>query len=185
MTAKNRTLYLLRHGKTVANEQSVYPPDDTPLTHEGEAQARAAAAWFAEQHFDGVFVSPLIRARDTALHLGVKGETVPALRDHNMGVYTGRPLGSYKLFADAWNIPITEFVPEGGESYDQAHARVASWLKTVPKEGTFLIIAHTDTLYWIVQELAGASPSHFENVALWTIEGTQLIHQNWKPWLTQ
>lgn len=178
-----RTFYLIRHGKTVSNTQGVYPRDDTPLTEEGIAQARVAAPWFANHKFDGVFVSPLIRARDTALLLGVQGETVPALRDHNMGVYTNKPVGSYKLYCDAWNIPVQEFVPDGGESYDQARARVVSWLSTVPKDGKYLVVAHSDTLYWIIQELAGASPSNFENVALWVVEDTQLIHKNWTPWL--
>lgn len=178
-----RTFYLVRHGKTVSNMQGVYPSDDTPLTEEGIAQAGIAAPWFANHKFDGVFVSPLIRARDTALLLGVQGVTVPALRDHNMGVYTGRPAGSYKLYCDAWNIPVQEFVPEGGESYDQARERVTSWLKTVG-EGTYLIVAHTDTLYWIVEETAGACPPHqFQNVSLWVVKGTELVHTNWKPWL--
>jgi broad specificity phosphatase PhoE len=178
-----RVFYLLRHATTVANDRNVYPSDDTPLAPEGETQARAAAPWFRGRRFDRVFVSPLLRARDTALLLGVQGETVPALRDHDMGVYTGRPFGSYQLFCSAWNIPIDEFVPEGGESYAQARERVTTWLASVPKEGVFLVIAHSDTLHWIVEALTGNCPHHFENVALWTVEDTALVHENWKPWI--
>jgi len=40
--------------------------DDPPLTERGHRQAAALAARLAEEHFDEVFVSPLLRARQTA-----------------------------------------------------------------------------------------------------------------------
>ncbi len=184
-----RTLYLLRHAQTVANVAQVYPQDDTPLTRAGIAQALAAAKYIqklqVEERIDTILVSPLIRARDTALMLGVKAITVSDLRDHNLGELTGKPYGTLRSVCAAAQLAPETYIPEGGESYEQARDRVACVHRTIGS-GSTLIITHTDTMHWLV-ELETGSPcehgSRFENCALWVIADGIILHKNWTPWL--
>jgi broad specificity phosphatase PhoE len=61
------TLYLVRHGQTESSKRRAYSGRaDVALTQEGREQARSAAAKLAGTGIDGVFSSPLSRARDTA-----------------------------------------------------------------------------------------------------------------------
>ncbi len=61
------TLYLVRHGQTESSKRLAYSGrSDVALTAEGREQAREAAAKLAGSGVDGIFSSPLSRARDTA-----------------------------------------------------------------------------------------------------------------------
>ena len=61
-----RTIVLMRHGH-YAQDPKGEPELGSPLTPLGVAQAHLAAARLAAQaHLDGVYASPLARARDTA-----------------------------------------------------------------------------------------------------------------------
>jgi len=60
-------LYLVRHG-VAAERVASREESERPLTPEGIRRARAVARRLrdAEVHFDGLFTSPLVRARETA-----------------------------------------------------------------------------------------------------------------------
>jgi probable phosphoglycerate mutase len=61
------TLYLVRHGQTESSKRLAYSGrSDVALTADGREQARSVAAKLADAGIDGVFSSPLSRARDTA-----------------------------------------------------------------------------------------------------------------------
>ena len=62
-----RTVYLVRHGQTESSARLAYSGrSDVALTEHGREQARQAAAQLADAGVDGIFSSPLSRARDTA-----------------------------------------------------------------------------------------------------------------------
>lgn len=73
-------LFLMRHGETPYNEQHrLQGQRDIALNDRGRHQAEAAAKWCQERglHFQAVFSSPLIRAKQTAaLTAGVPEENV-------------------------------------------------------------------------------------------------------------
>jgi probable phosphoglycerate mutase len=58
-------LVLVRHAEPV-RIVAAEGPADPPLTELGARQAKAAAAWLAEESFDAIYSSPLRRARETA-----------------------------------------------------------------------------------------------------------------------
>ena len=61
------TVYLVRHGQTESSARLAYSGrSDVALTDAGREQARHAARQLAGAGIDGVFSSPLSRARDTA-----------------------------------------------------------------------------------------------------------------------
>lgn len=59
-------VYFIRHGETDFNKRClIQGMSDIPLNDKGIHQAELAADWFKQQGivFDGVFSSPLVRAR--------------------------------------------------------------------------------------------------------------------------
>ena len=59
-------LVLVRHGLPVRLATEDGGPADPPLSDEGRAQAEAVGRWLAHESFDAVYVSPMLRARETA-----------------------------------------------------------------------------------------------------------------------
>jgi probable phosphoglycerate mutase len=87
-------LTLIRHGEPewVRDGLSV---DDPPLTGRGHEQARRLADALANEHFDEVLVSPLVRARQTAAplleRLGRSEVIAPWLEEIRNPVWHGTP----------------------------------------------------------------------------------------------
>ena len=81
-------IYLIRHGETVWNAEKRYQGlTDIPLSDRGRALLRRA-----DFSTERVYVSPLIRARETAAILFPEAEqvTVPDLREMDFGAFEGR-----------------------------------------------------------------------------------------------
>ncbi len=87
-------IVLIRHGEPewVRDGLNV---DDPPLTQRGERQAEAMANVLRHEHFDEVFCSPLVRARQTAAPLFAalnQGETIaPWLEEIRNPIWHGTP----------------------------------------------------------------------------------------------
>jgi len=83
-------LIILRHGKTAANLEGRYNGrTDDPLCEEGAAEARAAKAY---PDIGVVYVSPLLRARQTAQICFPNAEriVIDDLREMDFGDFEGR-----------------------------------------------------------------------------------------------
>jgi len=61
-------LLLIRHALPIRVENADGPADP-PLAEAGHRQARALAGWLAEEPLDRLYVSPMVRARETAAPL--------------------------------------------------------------------------------------------------------------------
>ncbi len=119
---KYTKLHLLRHGLTQGNLERRYigSGSDVPLCAQGAAQLEELKARFAYPAAEVVFVSPLLRARQTAdiLYPGVRTIALEDLREMHFGVFEGRTakeLAADPAFA-AWLDPASEAVPKGAES---------------------------------------------------------------------
>lgn len=115
-------LHLIRHGLTQGNLDGRYigSGTDLPLCEEGRAQLAQLKARFAYPAAEVVFISPLLRATQTAelLYPGVRTLPLQDLREMAFGVFENRPIT--ELAADpafaAWMDPASQTVPEGAES---------------------------------------------------------------------
>lgn len=129
-------LYIMRHGKTDWNViYKLQGSVDIPLNEEGRQMAREAAVKYQDVKFDICFVSPLVRARETAQIL-LKGRDVPIvvderLREMSFGEYEGteqifsKPqCPMYKLFKD----PANYVADRGAESLEELYARTGEFL---------------------------------------------------------
>jgi probable phosphoglycerate mutase len=148
------TLYLARHGETVANvEHRFQGRIDTPLTDRGRKQATMIASILAEgvkgKPTPKFVASPLPRARTTmelilkALGLPLVYATDPRLMEINLGAWDGLtddearaldPAMWEKRIHDKWNVR----VPGGGENYAMVAERLTAWAAEL-KEDTVAI----------------------------------------------
>ena len=142
-------LLLLRHAPTAWNVAGrLQGRSDQPLSPAGRALAATwrlpafAAAW-------PVVSSPLRRARDTALAMGLAPTIEPALIEMDWGDWEGRRLAEIAA-EDAVALAANEargldFEPPGGESPRAVMARLAPWLRGVAGQD-LVAIAHKGVL---------------------------------------
>jgi 2,3-bisphosphoglycerate-dependent phosphoglycerate mutase len=153
------TIWLLRHGESVGNRDGLFSGvHDHPLTQLGRQQARLAGEGFGGRDFDRVYTSGLGRAIETAdIFLAASGARVGArevrteLNERNFGDYEARPQPPPHQLVEgdiAWRIcRDVAFVPPGGESMLQTHARAVAFLEMARQDpGETLIVAHGNIL---------------------------------------
>lgn len=148
-------LVVLRHGRTQANEDDLYVGAhlDLPLSENGRADARACGSAEGVQH---VYVSPMLRARETARICFPAAHQTPieALREMDFGAFEGRSPKSmeddaeYRAWVDSW---CTTRCPDG-ETRAEFTQRVAHAVKQLlvharkTNEERVIIIAHSGTV---------------------------------------
>ncbi|WP_407928457.1 histidine phosphatase family protein [Deinococcus aquaedulcis] len=116
-------LTILRHGRSRADDEGVHEGRyDSPLTAQGQAQARALAAYWQAHPpgFDRVYGSTLQRAHETAQivadALGLPLTATDLLREWDNGPLAGlkrdEALARYPI--PAFRHDLDAFTPEGG-----------------------------------------------------------------------
>lgn len=158
-------IYFIRHGQTDANLNKINAggESDIPLNETGMAQARAFNT--ANQEFiksiDTVFVSPMIRARQTMeLVLGHHQkpiEVVEDLRERMIGEWAGLP---YEATGDYFDSH-----PKDGESWPVFLKRSIDVLHYAAKKhaGRVLVVAHGGIWYSYASRIAHPV-LHIDNV---------------------
>jgi broad specificity phosphatase PhoE len=152
-------IVFVTHATSLDNERGLasgwFDVDLSPL---GIEQAQALGARYAEEHFDAVFCSDQRRAFHTAA-IAFGDRDMPIMQDRHLrecdyGEMTRRPLADVEAAKPAH---ITVPFP-GGESYEQAAARVGAFLRDLVARhlgGRVLIIGSRATHYglehWIHQ----------------------------------
>ena len=156
-------LWLLAHAAGVGARAAAFALDDEPL----EARAAAALKPLRERlpPSDRQFVSPLARARETALRLGLDALVEPALTECDFGRWRGLSLAEVQeqepQAAAQW-LQDPGARPHGGESLAALIARVGAWMAEVaPMRGTTLAITHASVVRAAVVAALGAEPRAF------------------------
>lgn len=138
-------IHFIRHGQTDANLQRVLAGGevDIPLNANGIRQAQEFSA--ANQNFistlDAIYVSPMIRAQQTA-ELLMRGHnkpihTIENLREWQLGDWSG--LG----FDDVPDLLLTRPDPPRGEPWTEFEKRCLSALRQLAEiPGKIMIVAH-------------------------------------------
>jgi broad specificity phosphatase PhoE len=161
-------IFIVRHGETEWSAAGKHTGvTDLPLTENGRKQAAIAAEKLADEHFDLVLCSPLIRARQTAEIAGF-GETADVcdnLVEWNYGEYEGLTTPEiWERHDPDWNLWRIG-CPEG-ESPSQIGARVDAALERFAQiEGDGLAIAHGHVLRVLAARYLGmevAAGAHFK-----------------------
>ncbi|SDW02118.1 probable phosphoglycerate mutase [Lachnospiraceae bacterium KHCPX20] len=140
-------LYFVRHGQTVWNvENKICGATDIALTDLGHQQALDTGRKMVEQSIqaDQILYSPLIRARDTALHIseitGIEAMEEPRLTEQNFGRFESTPRDGVEFleakchFADSY---------DGGESMLRLAQRIYNLLDELTASSkTYILVAH-------------------------------------------
>ncbi|MGB5760816.1 MAG: histidine phosphatase family protein [Acidimicrobiales bacterium] len=104
-------LLLVRHARPVRIDDAGGPADPE-LTELGHRQAKAMAEWLAEERFDGLYVSPMVRARQTAAPLEqalqLQAEVVGGVQEYDANEHHYIPMEDLKADKKRWRDFIVE-----------------------------------------------------------------------------
>ena len=179
-------IYLLRHGQTAWNKDSIYRGQhDIPLDDHGLAQAQCASRLWDKIKFTHIYSSPLSRAmqtaRPTADKLALQITETPELIDIDYGQWTGKPARQieqdYPQLNREWlESPDTVSFPQG-ESLSAVRDRAFPKLLDIAraaKDQAVLLVSHRVVLKVLVCVALEMPLSKFWQVQLDTASLTVL-----------
>ena len=147
------TYFMMRHGEAENNAAGIVSSDPTnhTLTEKGREQTRTSARILKQSGIDLIYVSPLLRTKETAeivaRELGVEQSKIitdDRLRELDFGELSGKPFASFLAYREAQAPHCTEPFP-GGESYNDAKRRFGSFIYDVERterDKRVLIVTH-------------------------------------------
>jgi broad specificity phosphatase PhoE len=172
-------LTLISNASTIALRHAAFPGDE-PLDAHGAARAAAVAASIRKP--DRAWVSPLLRARQTAEALGLSATVEPLLRDCDYGHWTGRAFDDIAAEDPAAIASWTSdpsFAGHGGESIDDLLARAAIWLGAMSTgDGHIVAVTHAAVIRAMIVHAIDASPSSFWKIDIAPLTLTDLRYGN-------
>ena len=136
-------LLFIRHGLPLRiNEGDSDGPADPALSDLGRRQAAALAAWLAEERVDAIWVSPMRRARETAVPLADR-LAVPVTVDDDLAEFDRDAL-SYIPIEElkAANDPRWNEVPERPEHFHAAVVRAVERIITAHPRQRVAVVCH-------------------------------------------
>ena len=169
------TLHLVRHGDTLQAAEGYFAGDiDPPLTDHGRAQAEAVGKVAARLDLAAVYVSPKLRARQTAEPILRECKLEPVvedgLREIAYGAWEGRKESEIKAtdpdMYSAWSQDPALVSPPGGESAFAIAARALPCLVRARREhpnGNVMFVSHKATVRIMVCALLGVPLGRFRD----------------------
>lgn len=156
---------LVRHGESEFSLRKAMNGDPSvasPLTGDGEEQARRLAVALGDDAIDLCVVTEFDRTQQTA-DLALEGRdvprlVVPELNDIRVGEFEGGALDAYRVWARERS-PI-EVPPGGGESRVQAAERYTRGFRIVLSrpEPAILVVAHGLPIRYLLIAAGGGTP---------------------------
>ena len=145
------TLYFVRHGKTEMNKEKKWSGlTDCDLLPEGKELLQKAFANCSASDFDVYYCSPLKRTQQTleAIIPGQKPIIDNRIIERNFGDWEGKP---YSVIDDETTELYIQgkIQPPNGETYDEVHTRVISFVSDMFKtyyNKRILIVSHATVL---------------------------------------
>lgn len=157
-------LYMIRHGESIANAEGKHAGWwQVPLTEKGREDARLAGTRLEGVELDRIYVSDLLRAKETmelALPTVEDAVETPLLREISVGELAGRRVAECpEIYGDAYltNKEDYNFVPYGGENHEMHLARVSFFAEKIAKseEGTVAAFCHAGTIRCMLEVALG------------------------------
>lgn len=187
-TQGETTLYLIRHGQTLANlNHQLVGTTDIPLDPLGERQARWVANRMRGIRLDALLSSPLHRARATAAEItsttGLEPEIVPGLSEMHFGDAEGLTIEQVimqfpEIAPVLDDIDDVAFAWPGGDSRTGFHQRVlATFLGILERyeRQHVAVVCHGGVIGSIFAQIEGGSPNDFARYAMANCSITHLV----------
>lgn len=149
--------YFARHGKSQANADHAIADDKSPLTKEGEAQARKLGRDLKKANIAVIVSSPLERAYKTAEVIAKQLKipeiiTIDNLRERGLGELEGRP----KDQPDDWYYQVDGKMDVEPRGIVIARAEAAlHQIKKLAAQGNVLVVGHTVSGFYLREVAAG------------------------------
>lgn len=169
---KKLNLYLLRHGKTLANEKKLYCGfTDLPLSEKGREELALLKEKISYPEAEKYFTSGALRANETIEILyGNKGfEEVKGFFEYNFGDFEMKSYEELRDNKDYINWITNEslkFKCPGGESKAEYRKRIKeefiSFIKKIKDANSVLLISHGGSIGTILEEFYDSSKSFYE-----------------------
>jgi broad specificity phosphatase PhoE len=170
-------IVLVRHGETVWHAENRYAgSSDIELSDHGREQAQALSQWAANAGLERLYVSPLLRARETARPseavLCMQGIVDSRLREIAFG--EGEGLTSREMskrfpaeYAAFRRDPVKHHLP-GGEDPMAAIARGRAALQEIASQAgpraRVLVVTHNTLIRLLLCDLLGIPPARYRQV---------------------
>lgn len=142
-------IVLMRHAESESNVTGIVdsdPHNSAPLTQKGKEQAHAAAESLKEQHFDAIFISQLIRTKQTGdiINQFHHKELLADARLNEVQLGLNGMTWKEALKIIKWDGGTWTYVPEGGETFEEEVARVTSFYEDLLQKPyqSVLIVSH-------------------------------------------
>ncbi|XP_067445163.1 probable fructose-2,6-bisphosphatase TIGAR A [Thunnus thynnus] len=139
MTALTFGITFVRHGETQYNKDGLVQGQaiDSPLSEIGLQQAESAGRYLKDVKFSNVFVSDMLRARQTAEMIMKHNSSCsnlqmacdPLLKEVSFGIAEGGRMQDLKDMAKAAGQTFPGFTPPEGETQEQVKERVKKFLE--------------------------------------------------------
>lgn len=167
MNETTTTIYLIRHGETIANVEGIFRGrKDVPLNDNGKKQASDLADALSSVSFSAIYSAPLSRAIETARAIASTRDMQPIpcaeFDNIDLGEWTGRPKKEIQQkFPELWEQWIT--VPErltipGGESILDIQKRAFRKIEELIEEHRgerIAIVSHRAVLKPLIAKMLG------------------------------
>ncbi|MEE1597717.1 histidine phosphatase family protein [Acidaminococcus fermentans] len=163
-----KTIYLVRHGETLANRQGILQGwSNNPLDDTGRKQASALVTRAARVPLDALYTSDLIRTRETAAPLaaarGMEAKALPGLREISFGKWDGHHLREIQekdqdtlrdIFLKPGQVDL-EAEEDLAASQKRGWETFRELVDQMEPEGTILCVSHGGLIRLLVCQILG------------------------------
>ncbi len=154
------SFYFIRHGETEYNKLNVVQgQQDFSLNENGKGEAKYVGEKLKDLHFDLIYSSTLLRAKETALIIkkeagfNIDIEYDKRLIERNFGELEGKKvIDVFKYFANN-----TTHTVKGYESDKEVFLRVYSFIKEINSNmdnKNILVVAHSNSILCLLKEIS-------------------------------
>ncbi len=174
---------LVCHATTRALRAATFGGDDA-LDEPGRAKAQQLAGSLGS--VDRVWCSPALRARETAVALGLNATVDERLRDCDFGRWTGLRFQQVLLREPrklvSW-IRRPECAPHGGESIPEVLQRISAWITEQAREqGHTVAVTHAAVIRAAIVHVIQAELPSFWRIDVLPLSRTEL-RTNGRRWV--
>lgn len=160
-------LIIVRHGRPERIENADGAVADPGLTEVGHRQSEAMADWMKAEHLDALYVSPMVRARQTSVpletHLGIEAEVVDGVREFDDGESAYIPVEELKADKEAWRAYLEE---TRSMTRDEFRAEVLDSLRQITSANRgkrVAVVCHGGVINTYAADVLGLDGSMFFN----------------------
>lgn len=166
-------LALVRHGETIWNTEHRYAGStDIPLSPRGQEQAEKLAHWVSSVDLAAIWVSPLLRARETVRPservTGITARVDARLREIHFGRGEGLTNAEIRqsfpeAFAAFESDPVSHHLPGGEDPRDVALRAIECFkeIETMHPRGRVLVVTHNTLIRVALCQLLGVPLSKY------------------------